>query len=176
MKKIFIICFFISVMVLASAGQGPVQEKVQTKKKSQENVILPKTEEHEVAVRLVLVDVVATDRQGNVVGDLTKEDFEIFEDGQLQTVSSLDYIKLQEAVMNEPEEGIRQRKKSFFVIFDSINSTKRILDRNRDQIMEKMVSLSHMGHEVMVLELREDKNMEILQQLTADESLITAGK
>jgi VWFA-related protein len=175
MKKIFIISFFISVVVLASAGQGPVQEKARTKKKAQENVILPKTEEHDVAVRLVLVDVVATDRQGNVVSGLTKEDFEIFEDGRPQAVSSLDYIKLGEAVTGEVEEGAYQRKKTFFVIFDSINSIKRILDRNRDEILEKMIGMARMGHEVMVLELREDNNMEILQPLTADEALIAAA-
>ena len=175
MRRILSIGLFIFAIIFAPAGQSTAREKIQTKKQTQKNVILPKTEEHEVAVRLVLVDVVATDRQGNAVGGLTKEDFEIFEDGRLQTVSSVDYIKLQEAVTGETEAGPQQRKKSFFVIFDSINSTKRILDRNRDQIMEKMISLSRMGHEVMVLELREDKNMEILQPLTADESMITAA-
>ena len=36
----------------------------------------------EVTVRLVLVDVLATDKDENIVTDLTKQDFEIFEDGK----------------------------------------------------------------------------------------------
>lgn len=169
--------FFLILMVMGCLLTEPAgsQEKNQTKKKEQENVILPKSEEHEVAVRLVLVDVIATDRQDNVVTDLTKDDFELFEDGKPMPLNSLDFIKLQAPLTGETREKEIKYQKTFFVIFDSINSTKRILDKNRDKILEKLIPLSRMGHEVMVLELNEDKNMEILQTLTADESLITAA-
>src|SRR5262249_9718391 len=45
-------------------------------------------------VDYVQVDALVTDRGGNVVRDLTKEDFEIFEDGKSQTVAALSLIDL----------------------------------------------------------------------------------
>jgi VWFA-related protein len=175
MRKYLTFSLLILSVVLSPLGSGLAQEKARKKENTQENVVLPKSEEHKVLVRLVLVDVLATDRQGNVVTGLTKEDFEIYEDGRSQTINSLDFIKLQEAVTGKEDKEVPQREKTFFVIFDSINSTKRILDRNRDEIMEKLLALLRMGHEVMVFELREDKNMEVLQALTTDEELITAA-
>jgi VWFA-related protein len=162
-------------VTLSHLSPGLAQEKIQKKENTQENVILPKSEEHKVLVRLVLVDVLATDRQGNVVTGLTKEDFEIFEDGRPQVVNSLDFIKLKEGVKGVEEEEVLHKEQTFFVIFDSINSTKRVLDRNRDEIIEKLLALLRMGHEVMIFELREDRNLEVLQTLTADEELIIAA-
>src|SRR5262252_8977829 len=40
---------------------------------------------------LVLVNVVARDRKGNLVRDLKREDFTVFEDGQKQQVASFDF-------------------------------------------------------------------------------------
>lgn len=42
---------------------------------------IPLPEKHEVAVRLVLLDVIVT-KGGEFVKDLTKDDFELFEDGK----------------------------------------------------------------------------------------------
>jgi VWFA-related protein len=45
-------------------------------------------------VDYVDVDTVVTDRQGNFIGDLEKEDFEIFEDGKPQKVDMFSYVDL----------------------------------------------------------------------------------
>src|SRR5258707_15818704 len=45
---------------------------------------------------LVLVNVVARDRKGNLIRDLKREDFTVFEDGQKQQVSSFDFENIQE--------------------------------------------------------------------------------
>src|ERR1051325_5924710 len=45
-------------------------------------------------VDYVQVDALVTDRGGNVVRDLTKDDFEIFEDGKSQTIAALSLIDL----------------------------------------------------------------------------------
>jgi VWFA-related protein len=45
-------------------------------------------------VEYVEVDALVTDQRGNVVRDLTKEDFRVFEDGRPQTISSFDFVDI----------------------------------------------------------------------------------
>jgi len=47
-----------------------------------------------VRVDYVEVDVVVTDRQGNLVRDLKKEDFQILEDGKAQTISTFSLVDI----------------------------------------------------------------------------------
>src|SRR5208282_4283948 len=44
-----------------------------------------------ITTELVLVNVVARDKKGNVIKDLKKEDFTLFEDGKKQQISSFDF-------------------------------------------------------------------------------------
>ena len=44
-----------------------------------------------VTTELVLVNVVARDKKGNLVRDLKKEEFTLFEDGKKQEISTLDF-------------------------------------------------------------------------------------
>lgn len=136
-----------------------------------------KPEKHEVTVRLVLVDVVALDKEGNFVTNLKKDDFEIYEDGKRVPINSLELIipkKRYDELKNRETKlaPLNSRKKRFFVIFDSINIIKRILERSKPQIIEKLVSLVKTGGEIMVFELDENKGMRILQPFTSDEELI----
>ncbi|MFC2157016.1 VWA domain-containing protein [Acidobacteriota bacterium] len=145
----------------------------------QQEIKIPKTEEHEVAVRLVLVDVIATGKDGKVIPDLKMSDFEVFEDGKKVPIRSLDFVQYQAPGMDatDAEQKLAEalRKRSFFVIFDSINSVKRMLDINKDKILENLQSLVQLGHEVMIFELKEDSNMQVLQPLTKDKQLIAAA-
>lgn len=54
-----------------------------------------------VGVNFVRVDVIVTDKQGNPVPDLTQNDFEVLEDGKLQTVETFRFIK----ISGNPEPG-----------------------------------------------------------------------
>jgi VWFA-related protein len=76
------------VSTLAAQNQNPPQ------KSSRQSVFTFKTE-----TELVLVNVVARDKQGNLVQDLKREDFIILEDGKPQTVSSFDYEHIDSAPM-----------------------------------------------------------------------------
>ena len=49
-----------------------------------------------VATEVVLVNVIARDKKGNLVRDLKKEDFTVFEDGQKQQLSSFDFENVDE--------------------------------------------------------------------------------
>ena len=48
---------------------------------------------------LVLVNVVARDKKGNLIRDLKREDFTVFEDGQKQQVSSFDFENIEELAL-----------------------------------------------------------------------------
>jgi VWFA-related protein len=52
-----------------------------------------------VATELVLVNVVARDKKGNLVRDLKREDFTLLEDGQKQQVSSFDFENIDEMAL-----------------------------------------------------------------------------
>src|SRR5439155_24991101 len=47
-----------------------------------------------VAVDYVEVDVVVTDRQGQIVRELKKEDFQVLEDGKAQTINAFTFVDI----------------------------------------------------------------------------------
>ena len=136
------------------------------------------TDEHDVTVRLVLVDVIALDSEGNFVRDLKKEDFEVFTDGKKTTINSLDlFLFDEEDILSEDVDLLKTvpvppRKKRFIVIFDSVNTIQRMLERNKAQILEKLIELIEQGREIMVFEMTEKEGMKILQPFTSDQNLI----
>jgi VWFA-related protein len=52
-----------------------------------------------VSTEIVLVNVVARDKHGNLMKDLKREDFTVFEDGKKQDLASFDFEKVDEMVM-----------------------------------------------------------------------------
>src|SRR6266404_3223928 len=52
----------------------------------------------QVTSELVLVNVVAHDKKGNLVRDLKKSDFTLFEDGKKQEISTFDFENVDELV------------------------------------------------------------------------------
>src|SRR5215813_6013295 len=48
-----------------------------------------------ISVTLVQIDAVVTDSKGKPVTDLTKDDFEIYEDGRRQPITNFSYINTQ---------------------------------------------------------------------------------
>ena len=169
--KRYIPFFMISVLVLICHLNGDNAHNIS-----------PQTEKHEVTVRLILVDVIAIDKYGNVVKDLTKEEFELYEGGKRVPINSLDFVSLEKETSKAPQLEVNKeefspplasiRKGRLFVVFDSINTIKRMLDRSRDQIIEKLISLINLGGEVMVLELKEKHGIQMLQSLSSNEELI----
>jgi len=138
---------------------------------------LPEPETHEVTVHLVLVDVVARDEQGQFVRNLKKEDFEIYEDGKKVPINSFELISFKKETGRFPKAKIPEipahdRKKRLIVIFDSVNTVKRELDRSKPEILERLASLIKQGHEIMVLELQEKGGIKIYQPFTGNEDLI----
>jgi VWFA-related protein len=58
-----------------------------------------------VTTELVLVNVIARDKKGNLVKDLKREDFTVFEDGKKQDISSFDFENVDQLAAVGPAEA-----------------------------------------------------------------------
>jgi VWFA-related protein len=127
----------------------------------------------QVEVHVVNVDVSVTDASGNPIVDLTKDDFEIFEDGHLQKVTNFSVIR------NAPTRTTTSP--SLSTASQSADSRRRILlivdnnylgnvERNQAlEVVEKYLSDSF-GGEWAVAAI--GRNLEMLQSFTADKALV----
>lgn len=142
----------------------------------QEKLLPP--EKHEVTVRLILVDVIVTDKEGNFVTDLSKDDFILFEDNIKVPINSLELISFEERkavpIEEKPAEEIPldRPSKKLVVVVDGVNSWSRHLRRGAKKIINELNSLVKLGHEVMIIHLNPIKRLEILQPFTTDEELV----
>ncbi len=133
-------------------------------------------EKHEIEVRLIMVDVIVT-RGGEFVKDLTKDDFELFEDGIRVPINSFELVSFDKKDLKLPEEmgdGILSvlPQNRIVVIFDAINSWRREIKKGSEEIIDELVSIAKLGNEVMVLQLRNRKGIEIIQPFTLNKELI----
>jgi VWFA-related protein len=134
-------------------------------------------ERHKVEVRLVLVDVLVT-KDGKFVTDLTKDDFEVFEDGKRVPINSFELISFEETRLVAPEEKPEEHissglhKKQLVVVFDGVCSWQRNIEEGSRKIVDQLVSLTRLGNEVMILQLSEQKGLQVLQPFTTSEELL----
>lgn len=133
-------------------------------------------EKHEVKVRLILVDVIVT-KDGEFVKDLSREDFELYEDDRRVPINSFELISFDERELTipgdmSPQDPSNIPKKRLAVVFDGINSWKREMKYGSQQIVDDLVSIVKLGHEVMVLQLNPVRGIEIIQPFTTNEDLI----
>jgi len=66
---------------------------------------IPSPSRISVTTELVLVNVVARDKKGNLIGDLKKEDFTVLEDGKKQTISTFDFENVDDGLAARPAEA-----------------------------------------------------------------------
>lgn len=137
----------------------------------------PQQEEHEVEVRLVMVDVIVT-KARKFVTDLTMDEFELYEDGKKVPINSFELISFEErkvvTVEEKPAEEITPARplKKLVVVFDEVNSVPRHLKRGSKKIVNELISLVKLGHEILIIEINTEKGVEILQPFTTNEKLI----
>ncbi len=141
----------------------------------------PARDRQEARARLVIVDVVAVDRDGRPVEGLGPGDLEVFEDGRPMAIRSFETVRARRS----GEEGagtaapsaplVRSRESRFYVLFDSVNTIRRMLDRNRGRILERILSLVRSGPEVAVFELSDAGGLKVLQSPTRDPARIAAA-
>src|SRR5215217_8446107 len=92
-----------------SAGQAPPAQPSQ-----------PQPPTFKVQVDYVEVDIVVTDKQGNHIRDLKKEDFQVLEDGKAQTISVFTHVDIPVERGDRPlfaaepiEPDVRTNEKAF---------------------------------------------------------------
>src|SRR5262245_23186649 len=99
------------LLLTTASGQQPTREPISQ----------PQTPTFTVKVEYVEVDVRVTDSAGNLVRDLTKEDFQVFEDGRRQTVAAFSLIDI-------PIESSRPSDSDAIPIEPDVRSNERRAD------------------------------------------------
>jgi len=129
-----------------------------------------------VTVRRVLVDVIAV-RKGEFVGDLVRDDFELFEDGTPVPVLSCELVS-RDGIQVETGTGVEVQPlppssdKKLTVIFDNINNWGRKAKKDISPVAEELMALINAGDEVMVCRLTIASGLEAIQPFTAERGAI----
>lgn len=134
------------------------------------------SEKQTVEVRLTLVDVVVT-QDGEFVKDLTREEFEVYEDGRRVPINSFELISFQDretgfAQAGEKIDSAGQGGKKLVVVFDAINTWKKEVNKAGQAIIDDLLSLVGLGHEVMVCQIGPRTGADILLPFTSDQDHI----
>ena len=125
----------------------------------------------QVEVHVVNVDVSVTDRNGKPVTGLTKDDFEILEDGKLQTLSNFSVITGAAPAAKATAPDNRTNIRRILLIID--NNYLAVVERNRAlDTVEKFLDSSS-GGEWAVASIGHRTDM--LQSFTRDKALIHAA-
>ena len=138
--------------------------------------------EHKVTVELVVVEVFVTDKKGNFVDNLAKEDFEIYEDGQQVKIQYFAVVKPEKEI---PEEIVsekiietklprRPKKMKLVILFDSINTNRIYLTRHWPEIQKMFKALFDKVEEIMIMELNRSSGARVIQPFTSDKNLLSS--
>ncbi len=95
-KKVLLV--FLLLTFLFQFGLYPLNSKPQQIKKDQEEL------KHEVVVVLKLVQVYVTDKKGNPVMDLVKDDFILYDNGKLQEITDFE-----KHILTKPEKKVEKK-------------------------------------------------------------------
>jgi VWFA-related protein len=131
-------------------------------------------------VNAVLVDVVVTDSNGNPIADLTQEDFQVFEDGVLQTISTFDVTDWTSYVSERAGEQAagptNTYPRRFIFIINRQGARFEHLNRAKRDLAEFIVESMAEGDEAMVIDI--GYSLKVLQNFQAgkEETLQTVRK
>jgi VWFA-related protein len=126
-----------------------------------------------VEVRVTNIDVVATDKDGHPVTGLTKDDFQVFEDGKLQPLSN--FYEVRDASSPSGADGSttairdpRQRRVIFFIDNNSIHAAKRAeILRSIDKVFRQLLVP---GDEATIVTW--DRGLKTIRSFTGDLDLL----
>jgi VWFA-related protein len=170
----------IGLMLAGAAGfyaQTPQNAPLPTPTPREENEVV------KISTALIQIDVTVTDRRGNVINDLRKDEIEIFENGRKQKITGFSFISGTSDV--RPVSGLPREasvptilrpenvRRTFSLVvddlnlsFDSVSRVRRALRKFVDEQMEE-------GDLVAII--RTGAGMGSLQQFTADRKMLHAA-
>lgn len=166
-RSLWVVC--ILLIFIHAINSEPAQ-----KKKGQENI------QHEITVSLKLVQVYVTDKKGNPVLDLEKEDFELSDNGKAQLITdferhvlSLPSVKTVE--VQQPKKRIPQVERTgrkFFLFFDFAFNSLGGIDMARKAASHFIDSQIEPIDEVGVLSYSTERGLFLHEYLTTDHAKI----
>lgn len=134
-----------------------------------------------VDVRVVNVEVMVTDKDGNPVTGLTQDDFEIYEDGERVEITNFAAVERGETVLAGAEEGeaaavppgpVETQQLQLVLFVDNAN----ILPQTRNLIFENLRGFvrERLGPRDRVMIVTHDDTTEVAQNFTGDPELLLA--
>jgi VWFA-related protein len=113
--------------------------------------------------RLVLVDAVVTDKKGNYVHDLTRNDFNVYEDDKKQSVASFSFGA-------DPAAPAQEQKRYLILFFD--NSTMSKLDQIQAKAAAVKFIDANAGPDRLMAVVEFGGTLRTVQSFTADADLL----
>lgn len=157
----FLLAFPCLIFLGLTRSDVVAQEKVQ-----QEEL------KYEVQVALKLVQVYVTDKKGNPITDLAKENFTIFDEGEAKEITDFERHVLaaeeegQPMPKAEPEEELMPRK--FFLIFDFAFNNGIGLEKSREAAVRFIDDELQPTDEISLISYSASKGMKLHEYLTTD--------
>lgn len=137
----------------------------------------------EITVEVVNVDVVVTDRHGNPVNGLTRDEFAVYEDGQRREISNFYAFAQDRAQVSADGGGARgageprwddvATRRRMVLLFDSASLEKRIRDRSIEGLERFILEQFEGTHEWAVVAYRD--RLQLLQPFTAEKTEVLAA-
>ncbi len=137
---------------------------------------------HEVKVTLKLVQVYVTDRKGNAVLDLTKDDFLVFDEGTKQTLTEFERHVLtlpserEEApadVVETPAPPARElMSRKFFLFLDFAFNNAKGIDKTKEAALHFIDTQLQPTDEVGILSYSAARSLTLHEYLTSDHSAV----
>jgi VWFA-related protein len=135
--------------------------------------------QHEVTVTLKLVQVYVTDKKGDPVMDLEKEDFLIFDNGKEQTITEFERHILRlpsaetevrpEVIQESPLPDARKSKvRKFFLLFDFAYNNARGILKAKKAALHFIDTQLHPLDEVGVISYSATKSLKLHKNLTTN--------
>ncbi len=136
-----------------------------------------------ISTTLIQVDVTVTDKKGNIVKDLKREDFEIFENGERQDISNFSFISNQRITQNPAEKTIvpkpvgelraEQIRRTIALVVDDLSLSFESAYRVR-RALKKFVD-ERMQEGDLIAIVRTGAGIGALQQFTSDKRILYAA-
>ena len=163
---------FLALLLLLLAAENGSQPQTGTKQNPRIGDTL------KVGVSEVLLDIIATDKKGRQIRDLKAEEFEVYEDGVKQQITSLRQVEAEDSVTGEPIvpsagtlspalDPLRQIR-LVTLVFDQLGlEARQLAQRAALDFLE-----TELKQNVFVAVFKIDLRLTILQQFTSNRDLL----